>query len=307
MVATFIGTSAADRIKERGIIGRVHSVFGGAIEVIVPGGSMFSVVREDVGAGPINILTNLPVGKRMTETGVEGGQEVVRRGEDLVVGGGRLLISLQGVSVYRPQASFRKVKDIPSIRRNVVIVARTAEKLGNHQGLGGLIGRIVLKRRGRLNRYSRLALPRVRSILRTIDEGKTSDLDKETKNLVGLGPGLTPSSDDLLSGLMATLAIAAHNLKRDVERVKEVNERMSLAALKRTTSLSQEYLSHAARGETNQHFLELIKKVLTGTPDDVKHTTGLVLRVGETSGTDTVLGVLLGFQLLLRKESAVGP
>ncbi len=305
LVATSIGSSAAVRIHGRGMIGRVHSVFGGAIDVIVTAGSMFSIVREEVGAGPINIVTNLPVGKKMTEMGVESGQEVLRRGEDLVVGGGRLLISLRGARVYMPEVRFHRVNDTPKIRQNVAIVARTAEKLGNDQGLGGLIERIVLKRRGRLNPYSRFALPRVRSVLRAIRAGKTSDLERETKNLVGLGPGLTPSGDDVLSGLMATLAISALNLKGGVEKVREINERIALAARTRTTSLSQEYLSHAARGETNQHFLELIKNVLTGGPEDAKRATELVLRVGETSGTDTVLGVLLGFQLSLERKSAV--
>jgi uncharacterized protein DUF2877 len=236
---------------------------------------------------------------------VESGQEVERRGEELVVGGGRLLISLLGATVYKPKLDFRGVKSGSEIKRNVAIVARTAEKLGKHQGLGDLIGRLLLGRRKRLNPYAQLALPRVLSLLRTIGEGETSDLARETKNLVGLGPGLTPSSDDLLSGLMATLVVIARNLKGDVKRVKEVNERIALAALGRTTSLSQEYLSHAARGETNQHFLELVKSVLTGSPEEANRATELVLGVGETSGTDTVLGVLLGFQLSLAEHSEV--
>ncbi len=130
LVAKSIGSSAAVRIEGSGVIGRVHSVFGGAIDVTATTGSMFSIVREDSGAGPVNIVTNFSVGKRMTEMEVESGQEVERRGEELVVGGGRLLISLQGAKVFpRGQERFRDQTERCDCRQN-------GRKTGEPSGAG---------------------------------------------------------------------------------------------------------------------------------------------------------------------------
>ncbi len=310
--ATSIGSTAATRIMGRRIIGRVHSVFSGAIDIIMPGGSMISVVREEVGRGPINIVTDFPAGRSMTELGVESNQAVLGVNEEILIGGDILLISMRDAKLYEPEKDFLpSLRSSSEIRANLAIVARMATRRGRHEGLGGLIELLIstgtkMKHPKGLNSFSRLALPKVRFLLRTIRSGRTSDLGMEVRDLVGLGPGLTPSTDDMLAGLMATLALIAHNLGGNGKRVQTINGRIVRNARKRTTTLSQEYLTHAGMGETNEHFLELIKKILTGRPEEVKDATQAVLKVGETSGTDTVLGILLGFQLSLDRRSAVG-
>jgi len=274
---------------------------------------MLSIVREEVGSGPINIVTDLPRGRSMAELGVKKNAEVLRKDGEILIGGKAVLVSLEHASLYRTEKDFpTKPRSISEIRTNVAAVTRTAARRGHHQGLGGLIPLLVpsgiekTKRPAELNSFSRLALPRLRSLLGKIREGKISELGTEVQNLVGLGPGLTPSGDDMLSGLMVSLALIAHNLKGDTERVRRVNGEIALSARKRTTMLSEEYLSHAARGETNEHFQQLIKKMLTALPNEAKRSAELVLNVGETSGTDTVLGILLGFQLSLDEKSAMG-
>jgi len=314
LTATWIGFAAANRIRGRGAIGRVHSIFSGAIDVVLRGGSMVSIVREEVGSGPTNIVTDLPRKMSMAELGVEKSDKVLRKSGEIRIGGKRaVLVSIQHARLYRTEKEFpTKPRSISEIRTNVAAVARTAASRGHHQGLGGLIPLLVpsgiekTKRPAALNSFSRLALPRVRSLLSKIREGRISDLGTDVQNLAGLGPGLTPSGDDMLSGLMASLALIAHNLKGDAERVRRVNREIASSARKRTTMLSEEYLSQAARGETNEHFQELIKKMLTALPNEAKRSAELVLKVGETSGTDTVLGILLGFQLSLDEKSAVG-
>jgi len=312
LVATSIGSTAANRIRGREVIGRVHSVFKGAIDILMPSGSIISVVREDVGRGPINIVTDLPGERSMTELEVESKQAVLVTNQDMRIGGDRLLISMRGAGLYEPEKDFRPgLRQVSEIKENLTIAAEMAKKSGHHEGLGDLIGPLItngmkMKDPENLNRFSRLALPRVRSLLRSIMKGRTSDLEEKVRNLVGLGPGLTPSSDDMLSGLMASLALIALNLHGNMRLVKAINGKIALGARKRTTKLSQEYLMHAARGEMSEHFLELIKKILTGQPKEARDATELVLKVGETSGTDTVLGILLGFQLSLERGSMVG-
>ena len=219
----------------------MHSIFSGAIDVTLRGGLMVSIVREEVGSGPINIVTDLPRGRSMAELGVKKNAEVLRKDGEILIGGKAVLVSLEHASLYRTEKDFpTKPRSISEIRTNVAAVARTAARRGHHQGLGGLISLLVpsgiekTKRPAELNSFSRLALPRLRSLLGKIREGKISELGTEVQNLVGLGPGLTPSGDDMLSGLMVSLALIAHNLKGDTERVRRVNGEIALNAQKRT-------------------------------------------------------------------------
>src|SRR2546428_14158418 len=86
--ATSIGSAAANRIRgKRRAIGRVHSIFSGAIDVTLRGGLMVSIVREEVGRGPINIVTDLPRGRSMAELGVKKNAELLRKDGEILIGG----------------------------------------------------------------------------------------------------------------------------------------------------------------------------------------------------------------------------
>lgn len=62
--------------------------------------------------------------------------------------------------------------------------------------------------------------------------------------LAGMGPGLTPSGDDVLAGYVAGLVLL-HGLRKKATRIAE-------DAAARTTSLSATLLRHAALGEVPQ-------------------------------------------------------
>ena len=53
-------------------------------------------------------------------------------------------------------------------------------------------------------------------------------------------------------------------------------------------------LEHAAIGETNEVVGKLLESILVGTAADVKAGLEKVSGIGETSGIDTAVGVLLG-------------
>jgi len=59
--------------------------------------------------------------------------------------------------------------------------------------------------------------------------------------LAGMGPGLTPSGDDVLAGYVAGLVLL-HGMRKKATRIAE-------EAAARTTSLSATLLRHAALGE----------------------------------------------------------
>jgi len=103
--------------------------------------------------------------------------------------------------------------------------------------------------------------------------------------LIGRGPGLTPSGDDLLVGFSAALRATGHRLARPFAR--GVAERARGA----TSDVALAYLDHAARGEYAEHVGAVLRALLVGSEDDVAFAVRRALAWGATSGADALTGI----------------
>jgi len=72
----------------------------------------------------------------------------------------------------------------------------------------------------------------------------------------------------------------------------------------RTSALSQEFLFQAASGRANEHVTRLVEKICTGGTSEVRAAVLDAVKIGETSGTDMVVGVILGVKAALELEAA---
>ena len=307
--AVFIGSTATSRIFNHERIGQVHSVFRRVFNVLNSDNGLISVVRGDVGNGPINIVTNLPQYLSMTSIGVRRNFEVSKVDDLITVGDNVLVISTKNAKQWKPRKEFRgKLLPIKKIRDNRMIVKEVTCSYGSFGGLGQLIeyvedGHIEKIGSKDLNSFARMSSSHISSLLKAIRAGSSKEIKRNAKKLVGLGSGLTPSADDMLSGLMTSLVVIVENLDLNTNFASKVNKDITSCVPGRTTLISQEYLIHAAAGEANEPIITLIEKILTAKPNEVEIATKNVLAIGGSSGTDIVLGVLLGSQLLLDETS----
>ncbi|WP_158562822.1 DUF2877 domain-containing protein [Marinitenerispora sediminis] len=113
------------------------------------------------------------------------------------------------------------------------------------------------------------------------------------ERLLGLGPGLTPSGDDLLCGALLAVRALGGPDRTDVLAAAVRRARSA------TTALSAALLEHAARGEGCPQAVGLVEAV-TG-HRAVAPALAALRAVGHTSGTDLALGVLAG------ARAVVGP
>ena len=170
----------------------------------------------------------------------------------------KIFISAEETVVWNPPA-FRGGPSVETIRRE----ARVPE-----EGLGCLIT-------GRHNALSEHAQPAIEAVERWL-AGHT--LAKETELLVGLGPGLTPSGDDYLGGVMVALRLAGRGGQADAlwrwlePRLKQ-----------RTSAISAAHLAAAAAGEAH----EALHEVLNGSLEFDKLDA-----VGHCSGWDGLAGAV---------------
>ena len=145
-----------------------------------------------------------------------------------------------------------------------------------------------------LNVFASAALPRMVRLEQAFRSEERERLTDAVLELIGLGPGLTPSSDDMLAGLVLLCVLYAKNYGRAQHATRLLAQTVAAEARGRTTILSEEFLIQAALGRGNEPVVRLCRALLTGGRESAERETKQVLAIGATSGTDTVLGVVLG-------------
>jgi hypothetical protein len=105
------------------------------------------------------------------------------------------------------------------------------------------------------------------------------------RRLVGAGPGLTPSGDDVLCGVLLGLRLLgrARSLPRLWDAVAP--------RLPATTTLSAALLVEAVQGFAVPPVIDLGQALAEGDPVGVRAAAARVLAVGHTSGADLLAGL----------------
>jgi len=130
---------------------------------------------------------------------------------------------------------------------------------------------------------------------------------------IGFGPGLTPSTDDFLLGMLGTLAYdgACHSKiwggQGPIEVVYSFLEAANHVAQGRTTKVSEAMLKHGCRGKLDENYSQLLNLILVKpcNDDNLKSIEEVVVKIiahGSTSGSDYLLGVYAIQRLLIHKS-----
>jgi hypothetical protein len=120
------------------------------------------------------------------------------------------------------------------------------------------------------------------------------DFAEGCRQLSGLGPGLTPSGDDLLAGLALGLRAAQRSLPDDV------GQAISGATTGRTTDLAVTRVRHAVDGHADEYTDDLLRALVMDAEADLGQAIAKLLGYGHTSGADTLVGLLAGLRLSLQ-------
>lgn len=150
-----------------------------------------------------------------------------------------------------------------------------------------------------------LAFPKqyILALLAGLQNNQEYTIRQSLRGLIGLGPGLTPAGDDVVTAFLAApkLIAPAHPWGRALSS-------FTLLYLHATNDISRQMLSDATMG----HFIEPILSMMSaiyGT-GHICHSTRGLLSVGATSGPAMLLGLLAGiahfegYQLLTTSDNA---
>ncbi|WP_165423816.1 DUF2877 domain-containing protein [Ktedonosporobacter rubrisoli] len=279
--------------------GSIHSVFSRAVNLSL-NKTLIAVLSSE--------LQQMPNGLRLSTYEAKQLFARLRPGESIILGKGALSIpayELLLVLPTRPAWEPRPAIETCNWSRDTVrqhvrsLVSYLAERVFQE----GLLSSVLSMFSGRVRPRSslaQLAFFLLHELMQACWQQDSVLLTEAVQGLAGLGPGLTPSGDDLLGGFAAVMALLSQELSRDSCSRASLAETIATTAQGRTTSLSCTLLTHAARGEVAEHvgtLLLALSEPITNF-SRVLQTAQRLQAFGATSGSDTLAGVLLGLRTL---------
>lgn len=239
---------------------RRHSRFSQAINFWRPEGELLTLLRHGKGMGPTAVLLSTVQFPHVAQIEWLSKQGNILRGRNITICPRRILqLPMNSIAIAPVDLSF----------------------CTQHSGLCGALNQPLHT----MSHYS--------EIIKQLECwycGMTPDWSW----LIGCGPGLTPSGDDMLTGMLAVLYAAGFS-----EQLQYfLPPGAQLAKL--TTSVSCSYLNSARVGE----FSTSVQKVIRGLQPGRESYFAIahLLAVGHTSGADILLGIAIAQQWLQRND-----
>jgi hypothetical protein len=147
--------------------------------------------------------------------------------------------------------------------------------------------------------------PLAGGVTEALASGRRGDLDDAVGRATGRGPGLTPSGDDVLVGILAVLT-APGVTARCAPVVARLRSALT-PTLATTSDISRALLRQASQGHVSRPVWELTRALLSGSPTaSFSQARADVLSTGATSGGDTCAGLVAACQLLSRPLEWIG-
>jgi hypothetical protein len=281
-----IGEHAA-RFLDRHSRARVTAVFERSLH-LEAGGAFLCVGGEDIGNGPLNAIVDGRLGADLLARNTPG--SVVAILERMVLMAG-FRLDAREARLWRPAAIALDVQPGAAVR-GARAVSAIVERDAPADGLSRLA--FGLDSGGSMaGVLARVAAPHLAELVQWIEWRLTGGADGEVPRcapcrLLGMGPGLTPSGDDLFCGvLIALFSLGRGDVARDLAEV------VAREAAVNTTALSGAFLRAACDGQGSEALHEAIAAIMH---DDTGALPALVCRLGEmghTSGWDALAGAWL--------------
>jgi Protein of unknown function (DUF2877) len=273
----------AQRFATRHAVARVTAVFNRSLH-LEANGDFLCLGDANIGRGPLNAIVP-------TEAWEQLGRAVPPVGSTVLVDRrsfGAATIDSAGAALWRP-APWPNPANRERVAQAVAQLTHLCVARAPEDGLA----RLALVPAARPNSaLARVARPRIDRLRAWLDACRFPPAHDTTPvDLLGLGPGLTPSGDDVLCGALVALhavgwADASGRLARAIDQ----------AAPAATSPLSGAFLRAAAEGLGAEPLHETICGLLSGRSAALARHLDALDRIGHTSAWDALTGAVLVLQ-----------
>ena len=263
-----------------------------ACHLAVDGGPLLILSTPDVPLAPNALAVDGASHAVVQDAGFHVGQVVVLGASAPSDREAAWLVTFGAASTWEPRPRVHRVvpRDLVDRLRTVratVVADGAGESLlpllwTSESDVGGLRPGVV-----------RTAGVAVRLLLDAAIRCDAASLTRAARGLAGLGPGLTPSGDDLLAGFAAAWILVGDALGLDRVARERVTAALFAGAELRASALGRVWLEHAVRGELLEPMTRFVATLLAAEPPELGAVVRGALAVGSSSGTDWMVGFLL--------------
>jgi len=262
-----------ERLKKGGFSGRVHSVFQKAVNIMDEEEVLYTLLSTEMDEGPMALQVNAA---NLSALMIRPGDPVNGDADRLTLGPVRF--TLRDVPVYE----LLQEEYVPSpflsenlTRARAVLETRKEKEQSAYEV-----------------EMNRVLKERVSSLKQAFLEENTDGILSASYSLVGLGPGLTPSGDDVLLGILTILNRKNH----PYEQFRPLFEEIVDYARMQTNVLSYYGLRRAYDGFIRKDITDFASALLK--KEKFQQELERILMIGHSSGQDITEGILMMLEII---------
>lgn len=271
--------------------GEVLSAFSHAVNLDTPAG-LVSVLTRARCLQPMSCVAEtadsfeqgaFAPGMRVRLTG-----RAIRIGDAEIVLAGATPTDLSVRGALGPDSGAALIVDTQK-HRPALCPAPLLAVLASGRGEDGLSALVT---RCKSNVYADFLAPRLPRLFAAVAAGDAAEAGEAAARIAGCGVGLTPSSDDLLTGYMAMLhALSAIGVLGDVVPLTRA---MAARAAQKTNRISGAFLLQSGAGYVSEDVLRLLQLLCSDSDaQQIERAAARVAAFGSTSGGDMLTGIVL--------------
>ncbi|MFB3169190.1 DUF2877 domain-containing protein [Neobacillus sp. 179-C4.2 HS] len=273
--------------------GFVHSTFNRTLNIkCFENGDLYTIACSNLDNGPNTLIIDVDNMKSINIVV----DDRVRVENNLLYIRDRLTISIEKVNIWE--------SILPSYTPNVEILKQNVMKVKeyiNIHGVGGGIKKNFIPQNPFEAEVSNMLEKRTLLLFNELINDRISSALPHAVSLVGLGPGLTPSGDDFLTGLFTIF-----NMKNSpFYPYRSFCEDVLKKARTLTNDISYMTLKKAASGKVRESIISLLNAILVEDDQDLILSLNKLLNIGSSSGTDIAYGIVFGMEATIRAGGKV--
>jgi hypothetical protein len=291
VTSILIWGARAERFVERHAAARVAAVFSRSLH-LESDGDFICIGDPSIGRGPLNAVLDGAGWMRLATALPPVGISARITLDAIRIGGVALDTTRAEPWSPPPWPSAAK-------RKGAVQALQRLQCLAGEQAPANGLARTVLGvASDQHSALERMARPRVERLRTWVAARPSASAGAPPPvDLLGLGPGLTPSGDDLLCGML----VALHAVGQ-ADMAHELYAEIAKAAPSATSPISGAFLRAAGEGLGCEALHATIAAVLEGQIEALAGGVEALGRVGHTSGWDALAGALLVLQAFRSTE-----
>jgi hypothetical protein len=299
MEAVKISTSLYKYLEQQGdLTGKIHSCFDNAFNIIDQNDVLIGVLSHNKELSPFSLKVNK---ESLNQLGIQQGQEIQIKDKAIYFRGRKLKIALSEYDLVDLRLDKHTRCLIDNDKLNLLKSIISTQ--GSNAGIAPLINLLSIDSGIEysqsdyiLNDYCEFIQERLLELLKGLDTGVSDDSYHLMLKIIGFGPGLTPSADDFLSGVLSVIHVCDLDSYHLRTMIKELIKN-------KTTKISEDMIHHTLDGLVSESYQRFIEVLFDETKKDITKEAMDVIRIGSTSGTDYLFGVYCMTSLISVKEA----